>query len=101
MATTPKLYRDYEPDYAVPPGETIREFLDELGMTQRQLAARLALSLKHVNQLIQGLVPLSPEVAARLELVTGMPARLWNRLEADYQTAQVRLPAKRGPRRTR
>ncbi|MEV4833518.1 HigA family addiction module antitoxin [Nonomuraea sp. NPDC049486] len=79
------------PDYAVPPGETIREFLDDLGMSQRELAARLGLSPKHVNRLIQGLVPLSSDVAQRLELVTGMPARLWNRLEADYQSAQQRL----------
>jgi HTH-type transcriptional regulator/antitoxin HigA len=91
MATPQKLYPSHEPDYAVPPGETIREFLDELGMIQRQLAAHLALSPKHVDQLIQGLVPLSPEVAARLEPITGMPARLWNRLEVDYQAAQVRL----------
>lgn len=91
MATPPELHPAAEPDYAVPPGETIREFLDDLDMTQRQLAVRLALTPKHVNQLIQGLVPLSPDVAARLELVTGMPARMWNRLEADYQTTVTRL----------
>jgi HTH-type transcriptional regulator/antitoxin HigA len=86
-----KLYAAGEPDYAVAPGETVREFLDELGMTQRELATRLDLSPKHVNQLVQGLVPLSSEVASRLELVTGMPARLWLRLEADYQATRQRL----------
>ncbi|MFI0357275.1 HigA family addiction module antitoxin [Actinomadura sp. 9N407] len=91
MATTQEMYPAAEPDYAVPPGETIREFLDDLGMTQRQLATRLGLTPKHVNQLVQGLVPLSPDVAARLELVTGMSARMWNRLEADYQTTVTRL----------
>ncbi|CND64737.1 plasmid maintenance system antidote protein [Mycobacterium tuberculosis] len=89
--TDRELYKPADPDYAVPPGETIREFLDDLGMSQRQLSSRLGLTPKHVNQLIQGLVPLSPDVAARLELVTGMPARLWNRLEADYQTTRTRL----------
>ena len=89
--TDRELYKLAEPDYAVPPGETIRELLDDLGMSQRQLSSRLGLTPKHVNQLIQGLVPLSPDVAARLELVTGMPARLWNRLEADYQTTRTRL----------
>ncbi|SNT61222.1 HTH-type transcriptional regulator / antitoxin HigA [Actinomadura meyerae] len=86
-----ELHEPAEPDYAVPPGETIREFLDDLGMSQRQLSARLGLTPKHVNQLIQGLVPLTPVVALRLQLVTGMPARLWNRLEADYQTTRTRL----------
>ncbi|MEU8201965.1 HigA family addiction module antitoxin [Streptosporangium sp. NPDC049046] len=88
---TPEFHPFGVPDYAVPPGETIREYLDELGMTQRELATRLGLSAKHVNRLVQGLVPLSHEIAQRLELVTGMPAKLWNRLEADYQSAQQRL----------
>ncbi|MFF5248150.1 ImmA/IrrE family metallo-endopeptidase [Streptosporangium sp. NPDC000095] len=89
--STPEFHPSGAPDYAVPPGETIREHLDELGMTQRELATRLGLSAKHVNRLVQGLVPLSHEIAQRLELVTGMPAKLWNRLEADYQSAQQRL----------
>ncbi|GAA1014901.1 XRE family transcriptional regulator [Acrocarpospora pleiomorpha] len=91
MADDLESYPTTEPDYAVPPGETIREFLDDLGMSQRQLATRLDLTPKHVNQLIQGLVPLSSEVALRLELVTGLSARMWNRLEADYQSTQRRL----------
>lgn len=86
-----ELFPAIEPDHALPPGETLRELIDELGMTQAELARRSSLSPKHVNQLIQGVVPLSAEVAARLELVTGMPARLWNRLEADYQSALERL----------
>ncbi|MFI6811630.1 HigA family addiction module antitoxin [Nonomuraea sp. NPDC050328] len=77
------------PDHAVPPGETIREHLDELGMTPRELATRLDLSPEHLNRLVQGLAPLSAEMAQRLELVTGMPARLWNRLEADYQRLRL------------
>jgi HTH-type transcriptional regulator/antitoxin HigA len=51
----------------------------------------LNLSPKHVNRLLQGLVPLSPDVAQRLERVTGTPARLWNRLEANYQSDLQRL----------
>jgi HTH-type transcriptional regulator/antitoxin HigA len=88
MADTANLHPAGEPDYAVAPGETIREFLDGLGMTQRELSTRLDLSPKHVNQLVQGLVPLSVDVATRLELVTRMPARLWLRLEADYQATR-------------
>lgn len=36
--------------YAVPPGETLRELLDERGLTQRDLARRADLSPKHVNR---------------------------------------------------
>ncbi|WP_433516298.1 ImmA/IrrE family metallo-endopeptidase [Nonomuraea sp. CA-143628] len=60
-------------------------------MTQRELADRAGLSPKHVNQLIHGLVRLTPDVAESLERVVGTPARLWNRLEADYQSTRTRL----------
>ncbi|MEU8279789.1 ImmA/IrrE family metallo-endopeptidase [Microbispora bryophytorum] len=87
----PELYPANDLDYAVPPGETLKELLEERGMSQRDLAARTGLSPKHVNQLVHGLVPLSADIAMRLETVTGTPARLWNRMEADYRTSLQRL----------
>lgn len=85
------LIQAREPDYAIAPGETLRDVLEELDMTQSELAIRTGLSSKHVNQVLHGLVPVSAEVAQRLEYATGVPARLWNRLEADYRSLQVRL----------
>lgn len=82
-------------DWTVPPGEILLELLEERGLTQRDLARRSGLSPKHVNRLLQGVVPLSPEVAQRLEYVTGTPARLWNRLEADYRSDLERLRKRR------
>lgn len=82
-------------DYAVPPGETLRELLEEQGLNQRDLARRADLSPKHVNRLLQGLVPLSADVAVRLERVTGTPARIWNRLEADYRSDLERIRSER------
>lgn len=90
-----RLYALEDTDYAVPPGETLRELLDERGLTQRDLARRAELSPKHVNRLLQGLVPLSADVAQRLERVTGTPARFWNAREAEYRSDLERLRAKR------
>jgi HTH-type transcriptional regulator/antitoxin HigA len=90
-----KLYPLGDTDYAVPPGETLRELLDEQGLSQRDLARRAELSPKHVNKLLQGLVPLSADVAVRLERVTGTPARIWNRLEADYRSDLERIRSQR------
>jgi HTH-type transcriptional regulator / antitoxin HigA len=95
MAEEGALYPLGDTDYAVPPGETLRELLDEQGLTQRDLARRASLSPKHVNKLLQGMVPLSADVAVRLERVTGTPARIWNRLEADYRTDLERIRAQR------
>ncbi|HTO01458.1 MAG TPA: HigA family addiction module antitoxin [Microthrixaceae bacterium] len=76
----------HEPDYATPPGETLREVLDDLGMTQAELAERTGLSPKHINQVVRGVAALSPDTAVLLEPVVGVPARLWNNLEANYQS---------------
>ena len=83
------LYR-YEPDYAIPPGELIAEFIEEQGMTQVELARRLGVTAKHLNQLIGGSASLSNELAIALERVTGTPARFWNSLEANFQDFEAR-----------
>jgi HTH-type transcriptional regulator/antitoxin HigA len=90
-----KLYPLGDTDWAVAPGETLQELLEERGMSQRELARRTGLSPKHVNKLLQGLVPLSAEVAMRLERVTGVTANFWNRLEANYRSDLERIRAKR------
>lgn len=83
------LYR-YEPDYAIPPGEVIAEFIEEQGMTQVELARRLGVTTKHLNQLVGGTVSLSNEIAIALERVTGAPARFWNAIEANFQDFEAR-----------
>jgi len=88
----------YLPEDAVPPGRTLQETIDNLGMDQRELAERTGLSVKHVNQVIKGVATLTPDTAIRLERVTGVPATLWNRLEANYQTHQMRAAQRRQSR---
>lgn len=80
----------YAPDSVPHPGETLQETLDELGIPQADLARRTGLSTKHINQVIKGAAPLSPDTALLLERTTGVPASLWNALEAAYRTQQAR-----------
>lgn len=87
---TRTLYK-HEPDFAVTPGVTLKEVLEDLGMSQAELATRTGLSPKHVNQVIQGHVALTPDMAARLEPVVGVPARIWNSLESNYRDQLIRL----------
>ena len=75
----------YQPDYAVPPGAVLDEHRDSAGLTQAELSQRLGFSTKHVNRLLAGLEPVTPETALKLEAVFGLPARLWLALEARYR----------------
>ena len=78
---------------ATPPGATIREQLKDRGMSQKEFAARMDLSEKHVSKLINGEVQLTPEVAVRLETVLGIPAKFWNSLEAIYREKLLKVEA--------
>lgn len=70
---------------AVPPGETIKEQLEDRGLSQKEFAVRMGMSEKHISHLIHGDVQLTPDVAVRLEMVLGVPAKFWNNLEAIYR----------------
>jgi HTH-type transcriptional regulator/antitoxin HigA len=83
----------YEPDYAVPPGATLLETIDTLGIDQRELAMRSCLSVKHINQIIHGKSPISHESAIAFERVLGVPARFWNTLESNYQEQMAQVAA--------
>ena len=75
---------------AIPPGATIKEQLADRGMSQKEFAIRMNLSEKHVSQLINGKVELTPEVANHLEMVFGIPASFWNNLEANYRDKLIK-----------
>lgn len=70
---------------ATPPGATIKEQLADRGINQKEFAARMDMSEKHISHLINGDVQLTPDMAIRLEMVLGVPARFWNNLEAIYR----------------
>ena len=78
---------------ATPPGATIKEQLNDRGMTQKEFAARMDMSEKHISRLINGDVQLTPEVAVRLEVVLGVPAKFWNNLEAIYREKLIKVEA--------
>lgn len=62
-------------DFAPRPGRILQRELDERSISQAQLAARTGLSTKHINLVIKGTAPLSPDVAVMLEQVLGTSAR--------------------------
>lgn len=80
-----KRQYQYEPDYAVPPGDTLREVMVSLGMTQKELAARTGITEQSLIRIFKGEQPISYETANRLELVTKVSSRFWNNLEAQFR----------------
>ena len=85
-----KIYRS-KTFTAIPPGMTIKEVLENRHMTQKELASRMDMSEKHISKLINGEVPLTQDVAIRLERVFGVEASFWNGLEAGYRESILKV----------
>ncbi len=80
-----------ETDYAIPPGETLLEFLEDRQMAQADLARRMHRPLKTINEIVKGKAAITPETAIQLERVLGMPASFWNNREANYREDLARI----------
>ncbi len=85
---------EFRSDSPTSPGEILRADLDARRMTQADLAQRTGLSTKHINQVIQGVASLSPDVALILERTLGTPASVWTMLETRWQDERSRHRAR-------
>lgn len=84
---------NFLPSVAIAPGETIKENMLFLGMNQKELAARLGITQKHLSNIMNGNAPITYETALKLETVVGASAQFWLNLETNYQLHQARLRA--------
>jgi HTH-type transcriptional regulator/antitoxin HigA len=75
----------YTPDLAIPPGEYLQEVIDDLSMSQTELAERMGRPVQAINEIIRGEKAITAETAIQLGDVTGVPSQLWNGLEAEYR----------------
>lgn len=81
----------FQPDYAVAPGESLKELIDVLGMSQKEMATRLEMTEQSLVRILKGRQPISYDTAERLEMVTGTPASFWNNLEALYREELAKI----------
>ena len=82
---------NYCPDIASPPGDTLLELLEDRGMTEKALAARIGCSEMTIQGVLAGECAISSQMAAQLETVLGVPASFWNALEANYRADLARI----------
>lgn len=85
----------FEPDYALPPGQTLMEVMESLNMTQKELHIRTGITVQSLNRISKGEQPITYETANRLELATGVSASMWNNLETRYREQLTKLDEKK------
>jgi HTH-type transcriptional regulator / antitoxin HigA len=82
-------HNQYFPNVVSPPGETLRETLEALGMSQAELADRMGRPKKTINEIIKGKAALTPDTALQLERVLGISAGFWNNRDYHYREFQA------------
>lgn len=68
-----------------PPGDTIQEHIDFIGMSQAELAERMGRPKEKINDIIKGREPVTIATAFQLENVLGIPASFWLNREKAYR----------------
>lgn len=86
----PNIKNEYMPDSVSPPGETLLETIEALGMSQTDLANRMGRPIKTINEIIKGKTAITPETALQMEKVLNVPARFWLNREQQYRESLAR-----------
>ncbi len=73
----------------LPPGEFLREELEERGWAQSDLAEILRLPAKLVSEVISGKRAITSEIAMGLGEAFGTSAQYWSNLERAYRNVQA------------
>lgn len=79
------IKNEYNPDFVTPPGETLLETLEFIGMSQAEFAERTGRPKKTINEIIHGKAAITPETALQFEKVLGVSASFWINREQNYQ----------------
>jgi len=75
----------YISDLAIHPGEYLEEILEDIGMSQAELANRMGRPKQMINEIIKGKKSITSTTALELEDVLGVPSHVWLGLESEYQ----------------
>ena len=78
-------------DLIIHPGETIKEILEDKGMSQEELAIRTGYSAKHVSEVINGKKDISSKFANALEYVFNIPTEFWLNLQGNYDREMIEI----------
>jgi len=81
------IKNEYQPDFVSPPGETLAETLEFIGMSQSELARRIGRPIKTINEIVNGKTSITPETALQLERAVGVSNRFWLNRESDYRAS--------------
>jgi HTH-type transcriptional regulator/antitoxin HigA len=81
----------YKPTTVAHPGETVVDYLEFNGWSQRDLARRTGITPKTISEICNGKAPITPPTSLALEKVFQRPAHFWLNLQRQFEEAEARL----------
>lgn len=81
---------EFKPNYTVHPGILLREEIEALNLTQKEVSQKAGISKTIVNEIIKGKRGINAEIAVRLESVLESPARFWLNAQSLYDETIAR-----------
>ena len=75
---------EYQELIAFHPGYYVKNYIDEQGNTQEELAKRLQTTPKYISDLVNGRINLTDEMVLRLSIVFGTSTKMWLNLTQKY-----------------
>lgn len=76
---------------SIHPGETLKDELDELGISATQLAKALFIPPNRITAILNKKRSITADTALRLERYFGSSAEFWMRLQSNYDLNNARL----------
>lgn len=75
----------------VHPGTVIKDYLETLGISQREFARQCDMTPKTVSKLLNGLADVQAYMAIKFERVLKRPAHFWMNLQTQFDLEQERM----------
>ena len=74
---------------AVHPGDILQEMLDEMGVSQSELARHLKTDVARINEICRRRRGISAQMAVVLSRAFGTSSELWMNLQKNWELSQV------------
>lgn len=81
----------FSPNWCSPPGDTIRDILDDMDLPMAEFSSRMEKPLEWIEKLVTGHSEINHEISERLESVLGASSAFWMNREAQYREDFARL----------
>jgi len=84
VKTSHTQLNEFHPDTIPHPGESLREYIMDAGMSIKEFTQRTGWTEQHIHKILREDAGISPEFALVLEKVFQVPARFWNNMQNRY-----------------